>query len=253
MEKESSDSESESRSGAVNGSRHNPEEKDLRKTNPHSPPVQSMEETRSQNGSEHSSSEDSHSEARHRKSPYREMSPQARHHPQLSLSSSHKSKSTSPDSDSQGPKLSPKLTSPDPKTRYLMNIKQEKMSPPLTSVTPRKVTPPSSPRTQSVSPKIRVPISPHSPKLQSLPLLYNHPAMLAAFPFAGGLPLGLLPPVSLQMSPPAPVSPVEKPGRKYCKHCDINFTYLNSFLTHKKYYCSARNNGDRTESPTATV
>ena len=85
VEKESSDSESESRSGAVNGSRHNPEEKDLRKTNPHSPPVQSMEETRSQNGSEQSSSEDSHSEARHRKSPYRELSPQVRRRPSCLL------------------------------------------------------------------------------------------------------------------------------------------------------------------------
>lgn len=29
---------------------------------------------------------------------------------------------------------------------------------------------------------------------------------------------------------------------KYCRHCDISFTYKNSYLAHKKYYCSANNN-----------
>lgn len=30
----------------------------------------------------------------------------------------------------------------------------------------------------------------------------------------------------------------DKLGPKYCKSCDINFTFLSSFLAHKRYYCS---------------
>ncbi|XP_061197753.1 zinc finger protein ush-like isoform X1 [Saccostrea echinata] len=40
-----------------------------------------------------------------------------------------------------------------------------------------------------------------------------------------------------------PVTPqvTQSPKRadKYCRHCDITFTYKNSYLAHKKYYCSA--------------
>ncbi|XP_022918894.2 zinc finger protein ush isoform X1 [Onthophagus taurus] len=30
-----------------------------------------------------------------------------------------------------------------------------------------------------------------------------------------------------------------KPGPKYCKSCDISFNYYNSFVAHKKFYCSS--------------
>lgn len=30
-----------------------------------------------------------------------------------------------------------------------------------------------------------------------------------------------------------------KPGPKYCKSCDISFTYYSTFIAHKKFYCSS--------------
>lgn len=41
---------------------------------------------------------------------------------------------------------------------------------------------------------------------------------------------------------------VHSPKRtdKYCHHCDITFTYKNSYLAHKKYYCSANVSEDIT-------
>lgn len=30
-----------------------------------------------------------------------------------------------------------------------------------------------------------------------------------------------------------------KPGPKYCKSCDISFTYYSTFVAHKKFYCSS--------------
>lgn len=30
-----------------------------------------------------------------------------------------------------------------------------------------------------------------------------------------------------------------KPGPKYCKSCDISFTYYQTFIAHKKFYCSS--------------
>lgn len=161
-------------------------------------------------------------------------------------SKSSRGSSHSPTEKRNDAKLSPKLTSPDPKTRYLMNIKQEQMSPPIG----RKTSPaPSSPKTAITSPKAHIPIG--SPKLQNIPFLYS--PLLAPYQFGAGLPVSLYPGARLQTSPSAPTSPVEKMGRKYCKHCDINFTYLSSFLTHKKYYCSARNTTEDTQSPTATA
>ena len=32
---------------------------------------------------------------------------------------------------------------------------------------------------------------------------------------------------------------LEKENMKYCKQCDISFTYLSSFIAHKKYYCNS--------------
>ena len=40
-------------------------------------------------------------------------------------------------------------------------------------------------------------------------------------------------------------------GAKYCKQCDISFTYLSTFIAHKKYYCSshaAERSGAATET-----
>ena len=172
-------------------------------------------------------------------------------HVKHSNRSSSRGSSTSPTdslSKKTDSKMSPKLTSPDPKTRYLMNIKQEQMSPPII----RKPSPaPRSPRTSpTLSPKLPLPIG--SPKLANLPFIYN--PLLAPYQFGAGLPVSLYSGMRIQTSPTAPSSPVEKMGRKYCKHCDINFTYLSSFLTHKKYYCSARNTPEeQAASPTATA
>lgn len=30
-----------------------------------------------------------------------------------------------------------------------------------------------------------------------------------------------------------------RPGPKYCKSCDISFTYYSTFVAHKKFYCSS--------------
>ena len=153
-------------------------------------------------------------------------------------------------------KMSPKQMSPDPKTRYLMsqtsfNIKQEQTSPPTKS--PIKTPPPSSPKSVSSSPKLpMVPLSAQSPTFQNLPFIYNPQAMLSLYHLQGGIP------AALNLGSGSPVSPGmssggDKNGRKYCKHCDINFTYLSSFLTHKKYYCSARNSTEESQSPTASA
>lgn len=153
-------------------------------------------------------------------------------------------------------KLSPKLFSSDPKTRYLLsqnafNIKREQHTPPR-SDTPKKSPPPLSPRTPVASPKLAVPLASHSPKLTNIPLLYPQ-SLISPYHFPPGIPISFMPTPGLQTSPPIQTSASEKIGRKYCKHCDINFTYLSSFLTHKKYYCSARNSADDSESPTATA
>ncbi|KAL4234172.1 hypothetical protein ACF0H5_005825 [Mactra antiquata] len=153
-------------------------------------------------------------------------------------------------------KISPKLMSPDPKTRYLlsqnnMGIKQELTSPPK-SDTPKKVSPPISPRTPIISPKPTLPLGAHSPSLPNIPLLYTPHGVLTPFHYPG-IPISLIPATAIQTSPTLPASSMERIGRKYCKHCDINFTYLSSFLTHKKYYCSARTTSEDSQSPTATA
>ena len=46
------------------------------------------------------------------------------------------------------------------------------------------------------------------------------------------------PPVGrIQQQQPAAVA--ADPFRKHCKSCNITFTYMNTFLAHKKYYCSS--------------
>lgn len=41
---------------------------------------------------------------------------------------------------------------------------------------------------------------------------------------------------------PSPSERTEKlsPSAKYCKYCDISFTYLSTYVAHKKYYCTTR-------------
>uniref|UniRef100_T1IRZ0 Zinc finger protein ush n=1 Tax=Strigamia maritima TaxID=126957 RepID=T1IRZ0_STRMM len=52
------------------------------------------------------------------------------------------------------------------------------------------------------------------------------------------------PPVVAATSPSnatsnAPPAVVKRVGSKYCKSCDISFTYLSTFIAHKKYYCAS--------------
>lgn len=59
-------------------------------------------------------------------------------------------------------------------------------------------------------------------------------------------------------SPPNDINLLSPNGSKYCKTCDITFTYANTFIAHKKFYCKANkvevvgrpNSGP---SPTASV
>lgn len=53
-----------------------------------------------------------------------------------------------------------------------------------------------------------------------------------------------------------------KQGAHYCKSCDIYFTYSNSFIAHKKFYCSSHageisnannNNNNATRTPETPV
>ena len=39
------------------------------------------------------------------------------------------------------------------------------------------------------------------------------------------------------------------PFRKHCKSCNITFTYMNTFLAHKKYYCSSHAPLDHHDEP----
>ncbi|XP_045032757.1 zinc finger protein ush isoform X5 [Daphnia magna] len=41
-------------------------------------------------------------------------------------------------------------------------------------------------------------------------------------------------------SGPAATASGTDPFRKHCKSCNITFTYMNTFLAHKKYYCSSQ-------------
>jgi zinc finger protein ZFPM1 len=50
------------------------------------------------------------------------------------------------------------------------------------------------------------------------------------------------PTISINSTTPPIVSPN---GSKYCTNCDISFTYTNTFIAHKKFYCKGKN-GDRT-------
>lgn len=54
-----------------------------------------------------------------------------------------------------------------------------------------------------------------------------------------------------------------RPGPKYCKSCDISFTYYSTFIAHKKFYCSSHageisgnnpnNNNNNNPNPRATA
>lgn len=40
-------------------------------------------------------------------------------------------------------------------------------------------------------------------------------------------------------SPEDILQEANRPGPKYCKSCDISFTYYSTFVAHKKFYCSS--------------
>ncbi|XP_041377181.1 zinc finger protein ZFPM1-like [Gigantopelta aegis] len=50
---------------------------------------------------------------------------------------------------------------------------------------------------------------------------------------------------------PRTVTTTDKPGYKYCKNCDISFTYLSTFVAHKKYYCTSKPSDGDSSSSTA--
>ncbi|KAK6184615.1 hypothetical protein SNE40_007054 [Patella caerulea] len=54
------------------------------------------------------------------------------------------------------------------------------------------------------------------------------------------LPYLIIPNTSSLSSPVLLSAPSLPQGPKYCRNCDISFTYLSSFLAHKKYYCTAK-------------
>lgn len=58
------------------------------------------------------------------------------------------------------------------------------------------------------------------------------------------LAMQVMPPLIVPRVPsrplPSPTERSEKTGAKYCKYCDISFTYLSTYVAHKKYYCTAR-------------
>lgn len=71
---------------------------------------------------------------------------------------------------------------------------------------------------------------------QMMPYYHVVPAAFHMLP-------NMLSPVSSQVG--------QSPKRtdKYCRHCDISFTYKNSYLAHKKYYCSANMSSEEITSP----
>ena len=111
---------------------------------------------------------------------------------------------------------------------------------------------PSNPPTPVTSPQVTLPRTVLSPNLQNFPLLY-HPQALSLMQLyqLHGMPPVIPTTVGGSSNTPE-ASTEENSSKKYCKHCDINFTYLSSFLTHKKYYCSARPSSDEM-SPSATA
>ena len=111
---------------------------------------------------------------------------------------------------------------------------------------------PSNPPTPVTSPQVTLPRNVLSPSLQNFPLLY-HPQALSLMQLyqLHGMP-PVIPPAAGGSSNTPEASAEENSSKKYCKHCDINFTYLSSFQTHKKYYCSARPSSDEM-SPSATA
>ena len=43
-----------------------------------------------------------------------------------------------------------------------------------------------------------------------------------------------------------------EPCQKHCKPCNITFTYMSTFLAHKKYYCSSHSPPDHAPSSSST-
>ena len=195
--------------------------------------------------------------------PAREPVMFSKHVPSMPISTLHKSP-ISPHQNNLSPwkQISPKLPTvksepASPLQRenhrdspYSVQIKKERDASSDLEKSPNSHRPsnPSTPTTPSQFMLQRNILSPH---LQNLPLLYSPQALMQLYQLQHSFPT---PSVTLPggTANSSESSTEENSSRKYCKHCDINFTYLSSFLTHKKYYCSARASSEElSPSPSA--
>jgi zinc finger protein ZFPM1 len=51
------------------------------------------------------------------------------------------------------------------------------------------------------------------------------------------------PPSSVSSSPASPADVSVTTASRYCKSCDISFSYLSTFIAHKRFYCSGQPSG----------
>ena len=113
------------------------------------------------------------------------------------------------------------------------------------SISPVKNSPPTSPNNGTVPGIVNGAVKrSHSPVDEDKKSAASHSVLFqsgAVFPYF------IIPSSSSTVSstgenvgPPRTVSTSDKPGYKYCKNCDISFTYLSTFVAHKKYYCNSK-------------
>ncbi|KAL3860678.1 hypothetical protein ACJMK2_010769 [Sinanodonta woodiana] len=147
--------------------------------------------------------------------------------------------------------MSPKLQF-DCEPNAFATVKSESKSPTSLDRSPLKLRTHSSPTTSPKLPTTKGILT--ATMIQNFPL-YN-PALLSLYQLPG-VSHGVTPLVSMPALTPSSIVPPsgaispDKQGPKYCKDCDIKFTYLSTFLTHKKFYCRARTGGDLSHSATA--
>ena len=150
--------------------------------------------------------------------------------------------------------VSPLTTAPcenQKNSPYPVQVKKERDTSPTELEKSPSSQRPSNPSTPTASSQFTLPRNILSSHLQNFPLLYSPQALMQLYQFQHSFPA---PVVSLPggTANSSEASTEENSSRKYCKHCDINFTYLSSFLTHKKYYCSARSSSEElSPSPSA--
>ncbi|XP_046576398.1 zinc finger protein ush-like [Haliotis rubra] len=94
----------------------------------------------------------------------------------------------------------------------------------------------------------------HSPDIFRKDISNGSGSHSIMFPSGPVFPYFLIPPSSVGTSvvSPEPTSPKTDKGPKYCKNCDISFTYPATFLAHKKYYCTAAKTSEEL-SPSASA